>query len=275
MNTDTHRATIFIGSSSEGGDIAGQLEHEAYDFCDVKKWNAGKVFTPGRSTLESLVEASREVDFAVLVATPDDVTEKRGTTQASIRDNILLEYGLFVGALGRDRAFLLVTGEASLPTDVLGVTTLPWRPTRDDDHHAALTGTIIELKKLVKNPGPLRRGGETKIFNPHRGFSFQPAQPLGSSVKNPVDPNEFREILTKELDLLKTSAEEQGWIVRKNSETTLRLESPRGKTYTLAKSTPEKTRDDLRGFVAGLRSDGLRISGALRRPVAQSPLHGS
>jgi predicted nucleotide-binding protein len=47
-------------------------------------------------------------DFAILVLTPDDLTQSRGKQQPSPRDNVVFELGLFIGALGRDRVFMVV-----------------------------------------------------------------------------------------------------------------------------------------------------------------------
>ena len=63
-------------------------------------------------------------DFAVLVVSDDDVTTSRKSTQASPRDNVILELGLFLGALGRRRAFVVVArtddGVPKMPSDLLG-----------------------------------------------------------------------------------------------------------------------------------------------------------
>ena len=46
----------------------------------------------------------------------------------------------------------------------------------------------------------------------------------------------------------------QGWTVKTNTATTLRLRSPRSRVFTLSKGQPETTRADLRRFAAGLRA---------------------
>ena len=118
---------LFLGSSSEGREVARNLQVELGDGIEVVRWDQS-VFEPGGYTLDSLIAAATSVDFAVLVATPDDTTVSRGEMTPSARDNIVLEFGLFAGALGRKRTYLLATGELKLPTDVLGLTRLPYRP---------------------------------------------------------------------------------------------------------------------------------------------------
>ena len=81
-------------------------------------------FNPGTSTLERLVELTREVDFAAFVFAQDDWTTRgrRGAGQASPRDNVVFEAGLFGGVLGMRRTFILHANGAKLPSDLLGLT---------------------------------------------------------------------------------------------------------------------------------------------------------
>jgi len=119
----TSKPRVFIGSSKEGLQIARylQLDLEHNTECDL--WSQGP-FGLGEGTLESLVKATSEYDYAVLVLTPDDVTTKRGVSGNSPRDNVLFELGLFMGALGRDHVFMVCCRDESieLPSDLAGVT---------------------------------------------------------------------------------------------------------------------------------------------------------
>ena len=56
-----------------------------------------------KGSLQGLVEQVLKFDFAVLIMTPDDLTEKRGVSEMSPRDNVIFELGLFMGALGPAR----------------------------------------------------------------------------------------------------------------------------------------------------------------------------
>src|SRR5688572_13507049 len=100
------RPSVFIGSSGEGDKIAMAVEVILNDVADVTRWKNG-VFGLGQGTLEALIKAAEEYDFAVLVLTPDDVTTSRGSVENSPRDNVLFELGLFMGRLGRDRTFII------------------------------------------------------------------------------------------------------------------------------------------------------------------------
>lgn len=100
--TNSSRCRVFIGSSSEGKRVAEALQEGLLLDSEVDMWNQG-VFTPGQYALDSLTEQARKSDFAVLVATADDISESRGSTTPAPRDNVILELGLFIGALGRNR----------------------------------------------------------------------------------------------------------------------------------------------------------------------------
>ena len=47
------------------------------------------------------MNALDQFDFAVMILSPDDMTESRDQSYASPRDNVLFELGLFMGRLGR------------------------------------------------------------------------------------------------------------------------------------------------------------------------------
>jgi hypothetical protein len=246
VSASSQNARLFIGSSSEGREVARNLQEELGSQVEVVRWDQG-VFEPGGYTLDSLLDISASVDFAVLVATPDDTTVSRGETMPSARDNIVLEFGLFVGALGRNRTFLLATGELKLPTDVLGLTRLPFRHRADGNLRASVNGAALQIEERVRNLGRLERQGLS-------------VQRTGQHTA-----------LRQEVDLLCDNAVAQGWTVKTNSPTTLRLLSPRRKPYTLTKGQVDVTRAELRSFAAQLRAGGLRVNSILRRPVGESP----
>jgi hypothetical protein len=117
------RPRRFIGSSSEGRDVADRLTDKLYEHVEVRPWHAG-VFGVGDYTLDRLLEESREVDFAALCLTPDDLVDKRGARGHAPRDNVIFEAGLFMGRLGRERTFLVHRRDAELqlPSDLHGLT---------------------------------------------------------------------------------------------------------------------------------------------------------
>ena len=117
---------IFLGSSGKQEKLLQALTRGLGEIAEVEPWTTS--FNPGVSTLERLMELTREVDFAVFIFAADDWTIS-GTLSAgpdagqmSPRDNVVFEAGLFGGVLGMRRTFILHANGAKLPTDLLGLT---------------------------------------------------------------------------------------------------------------------------------------------------------
>jgi predicted nucleotide-binding protein len=114
---------IFVGSSTEGATIAAAIRDQLVSDAELTLWT-DKIFLPGRYILETLEEQAPKHHFAILVASPDDRVVKRGKFTPAMRDNVLLEFGLFTGALGRRRAFLIAPDDPKIdiPSDMMGIT---------------------------------------------------------------------------------------------------------------------------------------------------------
>jgi predicted nucleotide-binding protein len=153
------RARLFIGSSREGIPIAEALQAGLDHELECTIWNQG-VFGLSSAAIEALEKQLTRSDFAVLVVSPDDMTESRGATTASPRDNVLFELGLFMGALGRSRTFVVRPRKAELkmPSDLNGITVARYDDTRSDGNLLAAVGTACsEIKRAVKESHPRGR----------------------------------------------------------------------------------------------------------------------
>lgn len=120
---------LFIGSSCEGAAVVDAVHANAVRRPIVPRpWTDG-IFEASSTTIESLIALTEEADFAALVLTPDDVTASRGKKKQSPRDNVIFELGLLMGAIGRERVFILKPSHVDIriPTDLLGVTWLEYR----------------------------------------------------------------------------------------------------------------------------------------------------
>lgn len=155
-NRNNSHARVFIGSSVEGLDIARKIrsgfEHDPFD---VVIWEDG-IFVPSASGIESLEKAAGDFDFAILILTPDDLTQSRDAVLPSIRDNLLFEAGLFMGSMGRGRVFL-VRPRMGLkwPTDFLGITPVDYDAGRFlRDPRAAVSSVADKIRDIIKVKGP-------------------------------------------------------------------------------------------------------------------------
>jgi len=138
---------LFIGSSSEGKNIAEKLRAKIIEECNWIEsilWADKNVFLLNKSTFQNLIESSRKFEYGIFVATADDILEKRNETSKCMRDNVLFEAGMFLGSLGLTRAFLLVDSECKLPTDYAGITV----PFYNDSN---LESKIEEIVETIKN----------------------------------------------------------------------------------------------------------------------------
>ena len=147
---------IFLGSSGKQAKLVQALTRGLSETCDVEPWTT--VFNPGVSTLDRLVELTREVDFAAFVFAQDDWTSNPRTParpgQASPRDNVVFEAGLFGGALGMRRTFILHAKGAKLPTDLLGMTAVRYP---DALTPADMREVNQKLRKAIEDEGRLTR----------------------------------------------------------------------------------------------------------------------
>src|SRR5436190_22322353 len=147
---------IFLGSSGKQAKLVQSLTRGLADVADVEPWTA--VFNPGVSTLDRLVELTHEVDFAAFAFAQDDWTSSPADTtasgQASPRDNVVFEAGLFGGALGMRRTFILHAKGAKLPTDLLGMTAVRYPEALTA---ADMRAVNRKVRKAIEDEGRLSR----------------------------------------------------------------------------------------------------------------------
>lgn len=146
-------ARIFLASSSEGRAAAEMLQElSCSEPFEVVVWWDG-IFTPGFTNIEALEAELLRADFALLFLSPDDKVRVRGSTGVAPRDNVILELGLFAGALGRRRALMVAPRRPrlKLPTDILGVVPILYDETlflKD-----AMQEVLVALRRLVHELG--------------------------------------------------------------------------------------------------------------------------
>jgi CRP/FNR family transcriptional regulator, cyclic AMP receptor protein len=152
------KPAIFIASSGAAKAdlrrVANQLQSVARD---VRPWDGPDIFRPSGFVLESLLEQAHCVDFAVIIATPDDLIQKNvngpkpSPETMTPRDNVMLEFGLFAGALERQRVIVMQKDGVALPSDLQGLTVCRYNSDTELDYE---TGQIA---KLVDTLGPIKR----------------------------------------------------------------------------------------------------------------------
>ena len=150
---------IFLGSSKQQEKLLQAITRGIEDIAHVDPWMTS--FNPGTTTLERLVELAHEVDFAAFVFAKDDWTATAsvpastspGSGQASPRDNVVFEAGLFGGVLGMRRTFILHASGSKLPTDLLGLTSIRYEATTPSE----MKVLNQKLRNAIQSEGRLGR----------------------------------------------------------------------------------------------------------------------
>ena len=176
---------LFVGSASESLDVAYAVQEELDRALEVTVWTQG-LFEPSRTTMESLADQPKRFDAALFVFTPDDAAILRGEPKRIVRDNVIFELGLFIGALGRKQTFILLPRDVvdlHLPSDLAGVTPLDYNHQRHDGNLVAAVGPACnKIKKaLIRGYGSTAAGGghdskslkDLLLSRPHR-LCFNP-----------------------------------------------------------------------------------------------------
>lgn len=150
---------IFLGSSGKQASLLETLTRGLDAVARVEPWTT--VFDPGTTTLGRLLELTRQVDFAAFIFARDDWTTATASTrsgtqdgQASPRDNVVFEAGLFGGVLGMQRTFILHARDSKLPSDLLGLTCLRYAESITPAERRSICG---KLRQAIENQGRLAR----------------------------------------------------------------------------------------------------------------------
>lgn len=163
----------FIGSSIEGLSIAYAVQQNLIHDVEITVWDQG-VFELSSTTIESLSRELSENDFGIFVFSPDDLLKMRDNQFATVRDNVLFEFGLFIGRLGRERVFFLLPNseELHLPSDLMRITAGRYDSKRSDGSMRAATGPVChQMRMQIKSLGALpsraqASSGEDEIPTP-------------------------------------------------------------------------------------------------------------
>lgn len=101
------RPKAFVASSGKALPIARALRDQLEPEVECFVWNEGS-FEISEHFMQSLTGRATESDFGIFIFHDDDLTirNKHETLLHTTRDNVILEFGLFAGALGWRNCFL-------------------------------------------------------------------------------------------------------------------------------------------------------------------------
>jgi CRP/FNR family transcriptional regulator, cyclic AMP receptor protein len=150
------KVRVFVMSSVEALPITRLLvQHFEHDPFLTVIWDHG-VFRASNYTLDELEHQLEQADFAIAVAHADDTVISRGDEWPAMRDNVVFELGMFIGFLGRKRAFLMEPREdkLKLPSDLAGLTTVPYRYVKGPDARTYLAPACEQIRARILEAGP-------------------------------------------------------------------------------------------------------------------------
>lgn len=162
---------VFIASSGAAKNLAQALTGLlAENDIEGRPWFVD-TFHVGENTLNALLKATQQSDFAAVILTQDDTVvqnkDDRGLLLDAPRDNCIFELGLFMGALRDDqdkgsRCFMVSSvQEKALPSDLKGYTYVPFQPPKDLKNYGqcedAMRDVVTKLVKPIKTKGKFYR----------------------------------------------------------------------------------------------------------------------
>lgn len=110
----------------------------------------------GKTIIEKFENHSNATEYAIIILSPDDLgslASKRDEAKPRARQNVVFEWGYFIGKLGRDRVNALYFEDVELPSDNDGILYTPydnkgaWQMLAARELSKA--GYDIDLNKLV------------------------------------------------------------------------------------------------------------------------------
>ena len=147
---------IFIGSSKESIDymrqVAAIIESEGHE---PLKWNKPGLFIAGQYTFESLENIAQKVDAALFIFNSDDkIWYRDQDIVGSVRDNVLIEYGLFCGNVSIMKSCICCANNPRIASDLNGITYI------DLTNMSQAEIEIIEWLKYINNQ-PINKNFES------------------------------------------------------------------------------------------------------------------
>lgn len=156
------RPRIFIGSSTEGLTVAQRIKTFFEPEYDCYIWNDG-IFQFNEGFLETLLKSASLFDFGFMVFAADDISKIRNQEYDTTRDNVLFEYGLFLGRVGIDRAYIVKEDKVKIPSDILGVSLLAY-----STHF--VNGTKVPSDNFETQLSTLKKKIDEKVALGHLGL---------------------------------------------------------------------------------------------------------
>lgn len=147
---------IFIGSSKESQNIAEAIKSFLKDDFVCEVWN-NDFFELGECTYHNLIRKSIVFDYAIFIGGQDDkvIRFSTSTEKYAPRDNVYLEFGLYVGVLSYARCFFVVQENSTIASDLLGINVCYYKNKKDVERVGESIKAKIEKEESLNRIGLL------------------------------------------------------------------------------------------------------------------------
>lgn len=107
----------------------------------LRRWDLEPIIldqqaSAGQTIIEKLEEYTADVGYAIVLATPDDEGKAKSetATKSRVRQNVVLELGMFLAKLGRERVAILLKEATDFerPSDIQGLIYIPFQNKVDE-----------------------------------------------------------------------------------------------------------------------------------------------
>ena len=133
LNTNTNiiknnKNKIFIVHGHDR-DSKNALENMLYKW-DLKPYAIQDEDSKGKTIIEFLESEIKNHSLGIVLLTPDDMgySKKEGESNLKprARQNVILELGMLIGAIGRENCIILRKAEVEIPSDIDGLIYIPF-----------------------------------------------------------------------------------------------------------------------------------------------------
>lgn len=107
----------------------------------LRRWDLDPIIldqqaSAGQTIIEKLEEYGSDVGYAIVLATPDDdgKSKNEANYKSRVRQNVVLELGMFLSKLGREKVAILLKEESDFerPSDIQGLIYIPFQNRVDE-----------------------------------------------------------------------------------------------------------------------------------------------
>ena len=117
---------------------------------DLEPLILDQLVSSGQTIIEKLEEYTSQVDFGIVLATPDDIGYAKGNESNKkyrVRQNVVMELGMLLASIGRSKTAILLSQAEDMeaPSDIQGLVYIPFKDNVEE--------TKLSLAKELTNNG--------------------------------------------------------------------------------------------------------------------------